>query len=220
MECPRTGEEWRAGAAGSRTESATGFPEHVGIGTMLVGNPSRPGCAMARRSATCEQQLLHAHGDRAAVIDPRRRDLSRRFSSARSSGRGAGPRGSRGPAAGCRSCTCRRGGWSVRFGRLPGWLVPGSWRPGRPPVPWDLVDRLREPAARPQVAGNRRVDPPGLAASRRPRYQRVADTAAPPWSYEDASALCADSDARPAEPSSTRWPPHGVPDYAGRRDRY
>jgi hypothetical protein len=107
----RDWEEWRAGAAGSRTESATGFPEHVCIGTMLVGEPGRPGCAMARRSATCEQQLLHAHGDRAAVIDPRRRDLWRRSSSARSSGRGAGPRGSRGLAAGCRSCTCRRCRW-------------------------------------------------------------------------------------------------------------
>ena len=104
---------------------------------------------MARRSATCEQQLLHAHGDRAAVIDPRRRDLSRRSLSARSSGRGAGPRGSRGLAAGCRSCTCRRCRWSVRFGRLPGGLVPGSWRPVRPPV----RRGLRRPASQIRVRG-------------------------------------------------------------------
>ena len=104
---------------------------------------------MARRSATCEQQLLHAHGDRAAVIDPRRRDLSRRSSSARSSGRGAGPRGSRGLAAGCRSCTCRRCRWSVRFGRFPGGLVPGSWRPVRPPV----RRGLRRPASEIRVRG-------------------------------------------------------------------
>ena len=104
---------------------------------------------MARRSATCEQQLLHAHGDRAAVIDPRRRDLSRRSSSARSSGRGVGPRGSRGLAAGCRSCTCRRCRWSVRFGRFPGGLVPGSWRPVRPPV----RRGLRRPASEVRVRG-------------------------------------------------------------------
>ena len=134
MECPRTGKN------GGPARPAAGPSRQQGPGACVhwdhAGRTAEPArMRNGAADATCEQQLLHAHDDRAAVIDPRRRDLSRRSSSARSSGRGAGPRGSRGLAAGCRSCTCRRCRWSVRFGRLPGGLVPGSWRPVRPPGP-------------------------------------------------------------------------------------
>jgi len=114
---------------------------------------------------------------------PRRGPWHRRpVTTAATSARGAGPRGSQGPAAGCRSCTCRRCGWSVRFGRLPGWRTrflasntpTGSVGSRRSPPPSPLGS-LRPPPAlsRPGGSGYIAADQtrahPRLGPTRLPR---------------------------------------------------
>jgi hypothetical protein len=154
----------RCRAGESRAELATASPKHGCIRTMLVGRPSgvrmrygaaerypvNSSCSMPTATmlpssilvvATCREDL-HQCGDQRevlvlGVLGGRRRGVGHAHV----------------VAAGGR---CVSGGYPA--GSCP---VPGVQY--APPVPWDLVDRLREPAPRkPEVAETRRVDLPRL----------------------------------------------------------